>query len=428
MAQTKTYRFKKKDDAPLLPIAISNPSPKTYRYQKKDESHHSVLILSILLLLVLVFGAILLFILSQGSPTPPYVPSNITKPVANLTNNTTVAVNCTEPCLYEQALKGDNYAPCLVLLNVTLSQSCFEHFSNTSIDACKLLTDAEKKQSCVTNFAVESKNALLCDLLLTEGQLNCKVRVDSCYSEPEPGLCLAVKTNDSSKCNSDDACLLNYSLTKQDAITCSYISTEVISKACTSVITSSDLCAPFSQDSQRDYCYQLYSIYKDDYNSCMQIQNLESPYALDCYSHFAITQDDLEVCDALSLNQRWKCYRIYAFATGDITGCSEIHTLASSNRFTCAFDFALEYGNPAACNIIEDITSKKVCYQGAIIYNNTNLDWHNCAGVAMADWSNKCYNEAAKLVNDVSICDMIELSSARETCKIAYEVNQSKIN
>lgn len=435
MAQNKAYRFKKKDDDLLLPIAISNPAPKKiYRYKTEDESHTPVIILGFLLIMVLVFGTVLIFILGQG---PPIIPNNTTQynttqynttqPVANLTNNTTIPpVNCTEQCLFEQAIEGDNHIPCLSLLNVTNSQLCFEHFSNNSIDACKLVTDEEKKKNCVTHFAVENKNPLLCDLLLLSGQLACKAEVDPCYSEPEPSICLAVKTNNSSKCNSDDICLLNYSLTKHDASSCNSISIEVVSKACTYAITSNDLCAPFSQDSKRDYCYQLYSIYKNDSTSCSQIENLESTYALDCYSHFAVTTNDLEVCNALSLNQRWKCYRIYALTTGDLDGCSEIHTLATTNRFTCAFDFALKYGNPAACDVIESPSSKSVCYQGAIIYNATNLDWHNCASVATVIWSNKCYNEAAKLSNDVSICDMIEVGYAREACKSAYEVNQSK--
>ncbi|MFH1521225.1 MAG: hypothetical protein ABID61_06270 [Candidatus Micrarchaeota archaeon] len=428
MAKINTYRFKKKDDDPLLPIAISNPAPKKYRYKKTDDSHHNVVIISFLLIMVLVFGAVLIFILSQNSSVVPIIPNNTTQPVANLTNGTIVVpVNCTEECLYEQTIAGDSHIPCLSLMNITLSQLCFEHFSNSSIDACKLLDDGEKKKICVTDFAIANKNALLCDLLLTEGQLDCKVQVDSCYSEPNPDYCFALKTNDSSRCDSDD-CLLNYSLTKNDATTCNSISIEVISKACTSVLTSNDLCAAFSKDSERDYCYQLFSIYKNDYYSCTQIDNLESPYALDCYSYFAIIQNNLEICDALSLNQRWNCYSIHALATGDLDGCSEIHTLATSSRFTCAFDFALKYGDPAACNVIEDISAKKVCYQGAIIYNATNLDWHNCGDVAMIDWSNKCYNEAAKLANDVSICDMIEIGYARETCKIAYEVNQSKTN
>ncbi|MFH1785927.1 MAG: hypothetical protein ABH842_05855 [Candidatus Micrarchaeota archaeon] len=423
MVKNKSYRFKKKDDS-LLPLAVSNPKKNPYRFRKKDESTTVVIAVSLLLILVILFGGALLFVLSQKSDQPVIIPSN--NSTSNLTNTTNTTIECGDDCIYLNAINGNNYSACLPIMNSTITQMCFEYFSNESLDACKLVTDMEKKKVCVTKFAMEDDNALLCDLLLSEGYLECKVQVDPCYAELDQNLCHAVNENDPSKCKSNDECLLNYSVTNSDVDGCELISDEVISLACLSTTSDEDYCKTLTEGPKTEYCYQLYSVFEDDYSYCSKITNLEGPYALDCYSNYAISEEDHIICNVLTLDQRWKCYTNYSLATGDLDGCEDIHLLADTNRFNCVFTYANKYGNPSACNILEDTSSKSVCYQGPIIYSPQNLDWQYCEDVSNSDWSNKCFNEAAKLNQDISICNYIAVDYAKEACKIAYEVNKTK--
>jgi hypothetical protein len=166
-------------------------------------------------------------------------------------------------------------------------------------------------------------------------------------------------------------------------------------------------------------------MFTGDYSYCEEITDLESTYALDCYSDFAVAEADYTICNTLKLDQRWDCYSYYSFETDDLDGCNNIDPLATTSLFTCVFEYAKEYGNPAACNIIADTTSRIVCFQGPIIYSQENLNWQYCEDVSNTDWSHKCFNEAAKLENDISICDEIDVDYAREACRIAYEVNQT---
>lgn len=418
----KSYRFKKKDE-PILPIAVSNKkSP--YRYGKKDEGTGAVIAITLLLIIVILFGAALLFILTQKSDPILIPPSNNSS--VNLTNSTNMTILCDDYCVYMDAVNQSNYSACFSILNSTILELCFENFANDSLDACKLLTDSEKKHECVTKFAVETNNSLLCDLLLTDNVMDCRVAVDPCYAEDDQNLCQALKLNDPSKCKSNDECLLAYSITNSDGDGCNLISDEVISTACLSAISDQDYCKDLNEGPKTEYCYQLYSTFTDDYSYCSRITNLEGTYALECYSNYAINEADHTVCDVLTLDQRWKCYTNYSLATKDLDGCEDIHLLADTNRFQCVFNYALKYGDASSCNILEDTSSKSVCYQGVIIYSPQNLDWTSCEDIINMDWSNKCFNEAAKINDDISLCNYIELEYAREACKIAYEVNKTK--
>jgi hypothetical protein len=264
----------------------------------------------------------------------------------------------------------------------------------------------------------------LCDLL-SSGKDQCLLAIDSCYGSADPGLCNAIKLSNPSLCQSNASCLLNYSLTKNDANSCEGVQNEVVTAACKSSVLKTDKCSGLSKPAERDYCYELFAIYTNDKYTCTQI-SASSSYAIDCFSVFAIREQNYTVCNVFSLDERWACYINYSLGTGDLAACYQIDSLATTNRFECAFEFAKKYGNPGACEVIDRLNSRDTCYQGSIIYSNENLDWHYCSDITNFEWMNKCYNEAAKLYHDITLCDKISATYAREACKSAYSVNSSQ--
>ncbi|NYZ74516.1 hypothetical protein H0O00_05205 [Candidatus Micrarchaeota archaeon] len=441
MAQEKS-RYKPREKARKKPSEASDRIPvaeappqnplealeekseeKPYRYGK-EQAKAPVLLIGILLILILVIGGGLLISLGQmqGHEEPP-------TPLPNKTNQTNVTTNmtnvtlCDDQCIYARAVSTQNLSDCQLISGGGLQQDCYYQLSQMFIDACKALTDDSRKKPCITSFAVAQKDITLCDLI-TAGRDECRLAVDPCINAEDRALCLAILDNNAALCGSNSICLLNYSLTWRNATACGLITEATVSKACYSAIKLTDKCAELPALAERDYCYQLYATYSNDYTVCTQI-SAGSDYAVDCYSYFAAMRDDLSICDIFSLNERWDCYTHYALATGDLDGCRSVDPLATTHRFNCVFEYAKQYGNVAACDVIEQMSSRDTCYQGTTIYSNQNLNWTYCKDVLNFDWRNKCFTEAAKLYDNVSLCDYTQDGYADEACRIAYEANKT---
>jgi hypothetical protein len=408
---------------------------KEYRF-KSDETRNATILIGVLLLAVLLVGGGLLYIImhkkgaDQGPPQVPVNPNQTGQ--QNLSNQTPAVPACDDACLYQKAMAARNPAIC-ANLSAPSVQRCYEDLSNVSLDACKAVADAVKKQSCVTVLA--AGNISLCDLAVDRAA--CRRRVDACADSGDNVLCRAIAKSDPSLCNSDTWCLLNYSTAKDNVSTCSLIQNPVISTACLAVIKRTDKCSDLKLQSQKDYCYQLYATYTNDYLVCTQIYP-DSPYALDCLSLFAARMHNSSICrqDSLSLNTLWECYINYTLLTGDLNGCRQIDKLATTNLFHCAFEYAKKFGDPSGCEIIEEtLTMRSTCYQGvlegswsddhSVFYTPTIIDWKKCVNVSNFNWKNKCYTTAAKLYNDSSLCNYATEEFARQSCRDAYAANQT---
>ena len=198
-----------------------------------------------------------------------------------------------------------------------------------------------------------------------------------------------------------------------------------VSLGCKSSISKSDQCSSLT-GAAADLCYQTYGILSSSSEICKMITP-DGPYSTMCFSTVAANLKDPTICDhsGLAINNLWACYSNYSLSSGDIAGCSQIHTLASNSRFDCAFEFAKKFGDPSACDIIEQTGSRIVCYQGVLIYSPENLNVSTCHSVLNYNWMNKCYLESAKKYSNVSICDQIDDDSYRLTCIDAYNANKT---
>ncbi len=397
---------------------------------KKEDNKSSILLIGVLLVLIVIVGsALVLFIKDRmadgGEPLIPPILPNVTEPnITNVTNVTDV-LPCDDQCLYERAIRDKNFSDCRSINDTTLAQECYEQLSDVSLDACMAVEDETKRKNCITAFAIAEDDVTLCDLL-DVGREECKEEVDPCLTAEEQDLCYALKNEDPSECQGDKDCLLDYSITMEDTEACDLIQHPAAVEGCKSVIEKRDRCPDLAITSERDYCYEIYAIYSNDVSYCPRITG-NTEYALDCYSIFAAREGNISVCDRddFYLDMKWDCYTNYSLLSGDLEGCRQIHELAPTHRFACAFEYAKKYGNPAACDVIVRTSSRSTCYQGAIIYSNENLDWSYCDDILDFDWRNKCFSEAAKLYDDVSLCDYITVEYAQEACRIAYEAHKS---
>lgn len=394
-----------------------------YKYNT-EEDKSIIPLIGLLVILIIVVGGVLFFLLSNPKEIEnPIIIPNGTK----IDNKTTIIevndtlIPCDDQCIFEGAIIDGNYDQCKLIGNSSLKEECFLQLSDISLPACLEVDDKEKRSFCIYAFAVQNNDIDLCDLVEYNKE-DCIKKIDPCYKETNENLCRALLKSDPDLCEKNTECLMNYSLTKKDYESCRMIQNEVFSKGCESAIRRSDKCSDLDLISERDYCYQIYATNSDDYSTCSSI-SYGSIYKLNCLSMFAASEKDLSICndDKLPLDDLWACYTNYSLISKDISGCYEIHQLANTNKFRCAFEFAKLHGDPSACQAISSLPTRDTCYQGAIIYSNENLDPTTCKFVTDFNWRNKCYNEGAILKSNVLICEEIEEEFAREACKSAYE-------
>jgi hypothetical protein len=393
---------------------------------RKDDSNPMVLI-GILIVLIVIFGAALIVIISGGDGEEYTIPDVDGTKVDDIVkddqpkNDTNVTEVCDDLCYLDIAVKGQNLSACWEIVNRTVLQDCYESLSNVSLDACLSVEDEQKLEDCVTSFAQTDDDITLCDYLDGDARSDCQYELDPCLFDEDTKLCNALAEEDPEECFLNTDCLIKYSMGQDDEEACDLIQNPVISQACISAATSNDKCYTLGLKAEQDYCYQVYATYADSYVLCTEITG-NSVYSLDCYSHFAAELNDLSLCDygGFDLNNKWACYSNFSLLSGNISGCDGIHKLAVTNRFNCVFDFAKEYGDASACQVIESLPQRTTCYSAVVIYSPENLDWTKCGPVSDFNWRNKCYTEAAKTEDDVSICQNIDENFAMNACKDAY--------
>jgi len=399
---------------------------KNYRF-KEDDGRHTILLIGVLLVLIVIVGGGLLMLLThKGSGTQPAGnASNITPPAGNQTlppeqNITANETACDDSCMLAKAVDSANYSACYGLPSDQLIQSCLAQLSPASLDACRALQESAAKTSCISSFASSSGNLSLCDLII-EGRDGCRKAVDACIDSDDQALCRALEAKDPKLCAGSQECIFDYAMEAKSDAACALIQNKPVSAACGSAALGSDKCSALGLLPEKDYCYQLYAVQTYDLYLCDRI-NRNTVYDLECLSYFAGNENDLRICDrdSLSLDSKWACYTNFSLISGNFSGCEGIHKLATTNRFRCAFEYGKKYGNPAACQLIEELPTRSTCYEGVIIYSNENLNWTYCGDVTNFNWRNKCFSESAMLYDDVTICDYLPDSYARESCIDAY--------
>ncbi len=382
------------------------------------------------IILIIVVFAVLTLLNGGKPPVIPLLNGNGEIPYEhyNETENETGPQNgngetCSDECLYNKAVAEKDVKYCDWMINSSSKPACYAAIADESLDACLKVEDEFLQYECIVVHANQT-NLSTCDyLIIDEDALRCKQQFDPCYyyDGTQRRTCLALEHEDVSYCEKDNLCLFNYSIEMGDSSICEGISLVAEKQACRSYFAGRDRCDELTVTAEKYYCWQLYAVLSDNKLICTQIETVDGPYALDCFSYFAAKTHDLSFCrqGPLILDDLWKCYINYSLITGDLAGCDGIHHLASTNRFTCYYEYAKKYGNPHACDLMNDPRYAKTCYVGSIM-NNTNLNFTYCAEIAEEIWKNKCYTESAKVYRDISICDYIAMELERKICTDSY--------
>ncbi len=358
----------------------------------------------------------------NGNGEIPYEHYNETVNETEVTENETEV--CDEECLLGKAIAEKDPKYCDWMLNSSAALACYETIAFDNFDACLKVENRSLLYDCIVAEANKTGDISKCDYLIREEEaLSCKQTFDPCYyyNETDRRICLATSHEDVSYCDNDNLCILNYTVETENSSMCNMITSNAIRSACNSYFSETDKCADLTVQAERYYCWQLYAVLSDDKLICTQIETVDGPYALNCFSYFAAKTHDLNFCKQgpLELNDLWDCYIQYTLLTGDLEGCDKIDKLASTHMFECYYEYAKKYGNPHACDLMDEPRYAKTCYVGSIM-NNTNLNYSYCADIAQEIWMNKCYTESAKVYRDISICDFIELELEREICTDSY--------
>jgi hypothetical protein len=395
------------------------PKRSTQERYKSDtapdkEGNVRILILIGIMLVLIVAGVALLVFLLMGRVIPPLgvVFPNIT-PGGNQPNAT---AGCGDECLFQQALNATSPGFCDQMTNATFRNDCYIALSNVSLDACTKIQDHASLEGCIEKFAVMDNMTDICLYLPEPAATACMAMIDPCYQKTGTGrsLCLALEKKNSSLCGSDKECIYNYSLSTGESIACDALPEQPEQYACNSVVLGKDECSSLT-GAGRDLCYEIYAQRTNNEFFCNSITP-NGLYALDCVSYFVSRGADYGTCDnLLTLNNRWSCYTNYSLGTGNVSGCVAIDPLASSFRFSCLYQFAKKFGDPSACDLINETYAINTCYVGSIM-NNTNLDYTHCQAVGQVIWRNKCYTQSALQRNDPSLCNLIQTENEKASC------------
>ncbi|MEM4360143.1 MAG: hypothetical protein QXT45_06405 [Candidatus Bilamarchaeaceae archaeon] len=378
-------------------------------------------------IIALVIAVIALIIIGVAQVKFPKIETtvpreNITSEIAEHEGTEVIEVECNEACVYEKGLQNVSY--CAQLENATLAERCYERWANESLEACIRL-NGDEKEACILLHANRTKDLTICEL--AENKTACRIVIEPCYAYigSKRNLCLALSKNVVAYCEGEEDCIFNYSITKNDGNACEEIKGNTKRFACLSIIEDKNRCGELALGAEQDYCLELYATITNNKNICYGISKT-SDYALRCFSYFAGLTRDPNFCveGGFELDELWRCYINYSLTTGDLEGCNRIHPLATTNRYTCYGQVAKVYGNPHACDYLNDsytLGMRSTCYEGSIL-GNKRLNYTYCADVVVEKWRNKCYTEYAKMNNDPSVCDYIPTTPERGTCVDAWRV------
>lgn len=404
--------------------------------QKKESSHNQdskyILIAAVVIGLILLGGLVALSI-GFGKPNAnntnnATIKNETIKPIQNNSSVLPPVLNqtptCDDNCNLGSATAQNFQVNCAQINSSAIKDQCYQKFANQSFDACKMITNLQIKENCISAFAYTEQSSEKCsELSDSQSRSRCIAKAASCNGN---ATCTAIAKNDLAICEGEDTCTFEFSYRTHNSTACNQISSTQMKAACTYATTNSDSCTQLQYQVQRDLCYSLYGEKTADVSACQIIRG--DKYLGTCYGAVAVQRNNSAVCtnSGIGLEELWTCYTKVALETKNATICSNINTLATNARFECAFESAKRSGDPSACQIITDLGPRIPCYQAILIHDPSKLDPTKCDLVTHPTYQNKCYTEAAKKTGDISYCDKIDGADERLSCVDSYQ--RSRIN
>jgi len=393
---------------------------KKYKYLPTEQKQKSRVYLALGLaftILVITVAIFLLFFAKKPEHGINIIVPNITK--QNISNNSML---CDDNCQLQNAINSKVAITCENIFNNSKKQDCFAALATESIEACLRLENYSQKKNCVETHAVKTEDIRLCDNIDSNDRTDCIEKIDSCYfkKSDERPLCRALAKNNYTFCEKDENCIFTFAQTTKNTNACSEIAIKFKQNACISIALKKDECIKLPKLDEIDACRERYAEETNQSDECDFIRS-DTIYSVNCHAYFAKRDMNPKICDGVDLLMRWDCYKLYAKETADLQGCIQISSYAPITKEHCFIDVGKEYGNPQACEYLNfDPGSRDVCYR-ATIQDNLKLRHEKCVNLYSDEWNVRCYTSAAKLEQNISVCDLQNNPEDVNFCKTNYK-------
>ncbi len=318
----------------------------------------------------------------------------------------------------QKAIEERNAYYCLKV-SIERQEACLLPLSNISVQNCMMLGLYGNERVCLWHHARTSRDISICDMLRGDEVLECVRELSPpCTMEPDEvsrGRCYAFLNNNSAHCR-DDQCFFDFAMEKKDASACAGMENHVKKAVCEGIIEGTDPCPSFSE-SNRNLCYYMMALGRDNPSHCYSINGLyETEIAYQCFFHFALRDGNKDMCNALELNNRWKCLTEYAMEKKDLGACQAIDRRANLAWNLCFDGFARKFYQASACNHLPDGAVVQVNCYAFVVMASPELELWDCGNIYVKEWRDRCYMNMAGQKNDATYCNYMEDASMRQLC------------
>lgn len=318
----------------------------------------------------------------------------------------------------QKALDEQNAFYCLKV-PVEMQDECLLPLSNVSLQNCMMLVKYDYEKECLWHHAYAERDTSICDLMRGSDVDDCvRAIAPPCTLETEEaskGRCLAFLHGNYTYCR-DDQCFFDFATQNRQSAACSGIQNDIKMDVCTAVIEGGNPCNEY-KESNKDLCYYMMAIGKNSTSYCYNINGFfTAEIAYQCFLHFALQNDNKDICEGVGLNNRWNCYMNYSIEKHDLSACRAVDPRAEASRNMCFDRFARTFFQASACNEMNYTSiSKTNCY-AYVIMAAPSLDFWDCNNVQMPEWRDRCFTNMATLEKNMEYCGYVEDASMKQLC------------
>jgi len=329
-----------------------------------------------------------------------------------------------DDCFLARALEKKDNGICRNIYSVDRLDQCYAIFAATDLEACKMVRNAEMKNSCLSENAVRQKSEAICNLIdNAAARADClKKVVPACQLVLDPTgrqLCMALEENDYTLCQTDP-CFVQYAQNKSEEAPCGLVKAEIDRYYCLAVVrNSAAVCQQASQAALQDACMEKVAKKLNDVYVC-DLATKGSSYANSCYLYFAVKDGKMDICKKPYTEElRDSCYSDWATQSANTSSC--INVINTVNRNGCYFTAARTNRLPSLCNPIINDANRNSCFSQAITGEKGPIP-RDCEAVSGQEWRDKCYRISAQKTYDQSYCGKISPDSyEKDTCDSLFQ-------
>lgn len=213
--------------------------------------------------------------------------------------------------------------------------------------------------------------------------------MDSCYEF------IALKTKNQSLCE-----MINFNYSRQLCLA--------------RIIGSEGYCENLADYLQRDACIRTFAVENLNEIKCDIIET--DLYRDMCLQEIAAAKGDAIICSRITcyacIKDKDNCFKGVAESTKIVAPCSQISEPLT--RDLCRLETAKLSVNASQCSSIENNYRRDNCY--SIIINYYVYAPSTCEGIVPDNWVDECYNRAAIVSGNSTLCSRIKDAFVKDRC------------